>query len=252
MAGSSFSFYDQFLSANDWCNRNGGGGAAFPTCVKTASTDPYTYRHGTILLKYTDISLANPTADELGIDPSILETSPERWREVFTAANLYAHAHNAFHGFPTFQRSEASDGIRFWVALIRGTGPGPAGNGVTWRDIPAEEVFPEAPAGVSSFLSLSPQMWMQQLDAWALAHDQGAALPTGWTANYGGKWVVGAVLFEPSSVARVLLSGTELDYYTEICGKESKWPLPTTATGSVHIVASSDSLAPPAPLVVRV
>jgi hypothetical protein len=242
-------FYDQFQAVSEWCDGEGIA-AGFPTCEQTATADPYIFNHIVVLLRNNDVALSNPTAGQLGVDPYSVALTPGRWREAFTSANAYAHNQNFFHGFPTFQRMEGPDGPRFVVVLIRSTGPRPAGNGVTWRDIPAEEVFPEVPPGASSFLSLPPETWMQRLNAWAIGHNQGAALPTGWTANYGGKWFVGTVLFEDSTVpSRVQLSGTELGYYQELCAQQAQWQEPTT-TGSVRVIASSDSVAYPAPLAV--
>jgi hypothetical protein len=91
---------------------------------------------------------------------------------------------------------------------------------------------------------------MQRLNEWAIGHNQGAALPTGWTANYGGRWFVGTVLFENSTVSsRVRLSGTELGYIQELCAQQAQLQVPT-ATGSVRVIASSDSVAYPATLAV--
>jgi hypothetical protein len=56
-------------------------------------------------------------------------------------------------------------------------------------------------------------------------------------------------LFEDSAVTRVRLSGTELDYYQEICSQQSQWQEPTT-TGSARVVAASDAVAYPATLAV--
>jgi hypothetical protein len=134
-------FYDQFQAVSERCNREGIA-AGFPTCEQTATADPYIFNHIVVLLRNNDVALSNPTAGQLGIDPYSVVLTPGRWREGFTSANAYAHGQNFFHGFPTFQRIESADGLRFVVVLIRSTGPRPAGNGVTWRDIPAEEVFP--------------------------------------------------------------------------------------------------------------
>ena len=76
----------------------------------------------------------------------------------------------------------------------------------------------------------------------------GGALPTGWFANYQGRWVVGAVLFDTSAATRVRVSGAELGYYQEICSRQANWYGPTT--GSAHIIATSDSVAYPATLAV--
>jgi len=237
-------FVDQFKGVSEWA-RGRNVYAAFPTCAETPTSDPYIFDHGVVTLQLSDVSLGNPTAQQLGIDPSTASLRPERWRDLFTSANAYARSLGFFHAFVTFEQMDSPDGPRFGIVLIRSTGPQPGGNGIIWRDIPAEEVFPEVPAGASSFLSLSPETWMQRLDAWAASNGLGGALPTGWFANYQGQWVLGAVLFDTSAASRVRVSGIELGYDQEICGRQSKWISPPS--GSANIIATSDSVAYPAP-----
>ncbi|WP_306216271.1 hypothetical protein, partial [Actinoplanes sp. RD1] len=124
--------------------------------------------------------------------------------------------------------------------------------GVTWRDVPAAEVFPEIPPGASGFLQLSGATWLRRVDAWATANGFGAALPTGWAAAPGGGWVVGVVLFEAAAVQRVPVSGEALGYHQELCAREANWSEPDAPeTGSVTAIASADGIASPAPLAIN-
>ncbi len=108
---------DQFRGVSHWA-RGRNIYAAFPTCVQSPTGDPFIFDHGVVLLRLSDVSLGNPTAQQLGFVPSALPVTPERWRDLFTSANAHARSLGFFHAFATFEQTDAPDGPRFGIVLI--------------------------------------------------------------------------------------------------------------------------------------
>ena len=108
---------DQFSGVSQWA-RGRNIYAAFPTCVQSPTSDPFIFDHGVVLLRLSDVSLGNPTAQQLGF------VSVEPARDSGKLARSL-HVGQCVRALPrvlprvvAFEQTDAPDGPRFGIVLI--------------------------------------------------------------------------------------------------------------------------------------
>lgn len=221
------SLEDSFQGVGDWCERTGKGGG-FPTGERGPSASPYVWVYRLIELGSSVVEQRVVPVVDLGLDLAHPDPTWAPWRQGFTAANAYAHSQGFFHAFPDYRRVSSTLGVKLRLNLIKEL----PGNGVSWQDVPAADIFPSsAPLPVESFVNHEGLDWMLYTNLWARNHTFMAGIPTGWVAQYNSTWVMGVVLFQSQVGTPHFVHGNEL-FTEEACALEVNPPPNATTTAA--------------------
>jgi hypothetical protein len=216
-----------FGGVGSWSERTGKRGS-FPTGEDGPTASPHVSVYRIVELGAGVVEQRFVRAVDIGLDPYYPDPNWAGWRQTFTAVNAYAHSQGFFHGFPDFHRLFSDQVLRLRVYLLK------AGSGISWQDVPATEIFPDpAPLPVQSFVNREGMDWMRYINLWARSHGFMAGLPTGWTAQYDGTWVVGVVLLQSQAGTVHFVHGNEI-FDEEECALQTN-PPPMAPTPSAPL-----------------